>query len=700
MLILAVEPILITCPLAPNEDAELADSLGPVIQTSQLNLRCLDSTRGKLLSKIISWFESDTDPNVLWLSGAPGTGKTAIAWSLVAELKNQQRSAGAFFFRQYEHMPYQLWTTLAYKMTKFHPALKSEIYNTVKRNDAPNRRDIQMTFKKLIANPLKALDAQLSRHGPILLIDGLEQCGRDYTGYKALLDTLPQWLSLPRHCKLIVTSRPQGDIAKVFEGKDITRLQLLTGDGADSDTKNDVHTYLLHRFAKMRKQDKSISENWPGHDAVSRLAKHANGFFKWVAIAVDSIEDSGDREKQLTTILEGGTTTKLNSLDEYFEETLDTAFQINSTDAFRATIGTIALSKEPLTMADLEHFLQDRFPSEFGTSLEEMSYYLLPIISIEGKTKVVKLRHKAYMDYLTDSRRCADWFLIDRTKTHRRMTISCLKIMQQGLKFNICRLESSYHLNSDLENKESLIEKCIPSRLAYACRFWADHLRGMATTAKRDIEIVNLLSDFLGVRLLHWLEVLSLLSKSNIASWSLFAAAEWLEVIIVVSSAIAEPIQPILQGTHKQLSLFAAEGSRFALTFADVIAESAPHIYLSALVFSPPSSLVHKCYRDQFPRTIKVIHEEDVKWPAMQFSIPTSSAVLSISVHPGGKKVAAGMSEGVAIVASVTTGETLCQLGKHGASVCAIAYCRRGERIATGEPTNYVSNSANRVRRM
>ncbi|KAI9435568.1 WD40-repeat-containing domain protein [Lactarius indigo] len=651
-----------------DEDAELAKTLGPVIQTSQLNLRCLDSTRGTLLSKIISWSESDTGPNVLWLSGAPGTGKTAIAWSLAVELKNQQRSAGTFFFRQYEHSPYQLWTTLAYKMTKFHPALKCEIYNTVTKDDAPNKRDIQATFKKLIANPLRTFDAQLSSHGPVFLIDGLEQCGQGYTGYNALIDTLPQWLSLPRHCKLIVTSRPQGDIAKVFEDKDITRLELLTGDAsdADSDTKNDVRTYLLHRFAKMRKQDKSISENWPGGDAVSRLAKYASGFFNWAAIAVDSIEGSEDKEKQLTSILEGGTSTTFGSLDEYLEETLDTAFQINSTNAFRATMGTIVLSKEPLTMADLGYFLQDRFPSESGTSLEEFCHNLLPIISIEGEMKVVKLRHKAYMDYLTDSKRCADSFLIDPSKTHRRMTISCLKIMQQELKFNICRLESSHHSNFDLEDKDSLIERCIPSRLAYASRFWAGHLRGMATTVKRDAKIVDLLSDFLEVRLLYWLEVLSLLSKSNMASWSLLAAAEWLE------------------STHKQLSLFAVDGSRFALTFADVIAESAPHIYLSALPFSPPSSLVHKCYRDQFPRTIKVIHEEDVTWPSMQFWIPMSSAVFGISIHPGGKKVAAGMSEGVAIVVSVTTGETLCQFGKHVASIRAIAYDPRGERIAAG----------------
>ncbi|KAI9435551.1 WD40-repeat-containing domain protein [Lactarius indigo] len=654
--------------VALDEDQMLTEALNPDYTPTNLNLCCLDWTRRTLLSNIISWFESVTESNVLWLSGAPGTGKTTIAWSLISELEKQQRCAGEFFFRQNQHTPYQLWTTLAYKMAKFHPAIKGEIYKALTReNDVPDLNDIQVTFEKLIAGPLKALDARLSSRGPILLIDGLEQCGQGYAVYKTLLDTLPQWLSLPRHCKLIVTSRPQGDITKLFDGKDIKRLELLTGDDVDYETNNDMRTYLTHRFFEMRKQDRAIPENWPEYDALARLAEHASGSFKWAATAVDGIRDAGgDRERHLTTILEGGTTTKFDSLDQYFEEALSMEFDGNSPDAFRATMGTIALSKEPLTLADLEQFLQDRFPSSSGVSLEDMCYKLLSIISIEGERKAVKLRHKAYKDYLIDSKRCTGSFHVDQARAHRNTTISCLKIMQQGLKFNICGLKSSYRRNYEIEDQQSLIEKCIPSHLAYACRFWADHLRGVSSTEKRDTEIVNLLRNFLNFHLLYWLEVLSLLSVSNIASKSLLSAAEWLE------------------GTDKDLSLLAADGSRFALTFADVIAESAPHIYLSALPFSPPSSLVHKRYHDQFPRTVKVIREDGVKWPAMRFSIPMSNIVYGISIHPDGKKVAAAMGSIDVAVVSVTTGETLCQLGGHGATVRTVAYSSSGKRIATG----------------
>ena len=174
-------------------------------------------------------------------------------------------------------------------------------------------------------------------------------------------------------------------------------MELLTGDDADYDTNSDMRTYLTHRFSEMRKQDKSIPEDWPEYDALSRLVEHASGSFKWAAIAVDGIQAAGgDRERHLATILEGGTTTKFDSLDLYFEEVLSMAFDGNSPDAFRATMETIALSKGLLTMADLEEFLQYRFPSNSGVSLEDMCYKMLPILSIEGETKAVKLRHKSY----------------------------------------------------------------------------------------------------------------------------------------------------------------------------------------------------------------------------------------------------------------------------------------------------------------
>ena len=517
--------------LEVDEDQRLMDLLVPDFTPSELlNLCCLEWTRKELLSKITAWFDDFGEPNVLWLSGSPGSGKTAIAWSLVAELERQQRCAGYFFTRQSYCAPYQPWRTIAYRMAKFHPAIKNEVYKAVTKEEDVLLDDVQWTFENLVAAPFKALDARLLSRGPVVLIDAFEQCGQTHPGWQAAVDTLPQWLSLPHHCKLIITSRPQGEIEKAFEGKDIKRVELNTGDEADSSTMDDVRNYLLHRFTEMKRQDKSISEYWPDGDAISKLVDYTKGFFRWAAFAVDNIELSGNRENELKAVVENGTTSTFYYFDQYLLEILDMVSGNNQFETFRATMGTIALSMQPLSMGDLEYFLQNRFPTSSGGTLEATCYKLLPIISIEEENKIIKIRHEAYKDFLTDSKRCTrSEYLIDQSKTHRKMTISCLKIMQQKLKFNISGFKSSYSMNREVEDKDALA-KCIPSLLAYACQYWADHLRGIASTEKRDAEIVSLLRSFLNSNLLYWLEVLSLLSNSNTASKSLVVAAGWLEV--------------------------------------------------------------------------------------------------------------------------------------------------------------------------
>jgi WD40 repeat protein len=142
----------------------------------------------------------------------------------------------------------------------------------------------------------------------------------------------------------------------------------------------------------------------------------------------------------------------------------------------------------------------------------------------------------------------------------------------------------------------------------------------------------------------------------------------------------------ILQAVDEKLSSFAADGSRFVVTFADVIAKSAPHIYLSALPFTPPSSPIYTCYYPRFPRTVRVLHEGDLKWSPMRLSLSFDENVIGISIHPEGKRLAVGLNtyRGTVRVVDITTGETLFSLEDHWSRVRTVVYSPSGTRIATG----------------
>jgi hypothetical protein len=60
----------------------------------------------------------------------------------------------------------------------------------------------------------------------------------------------------------------------------------------------------------------------------------------------------------------------------------------------------------------------------------------------------------------------------------------------------------------------------------------------------------------------------------------------------------------------------AREGRRFIAYFADAIAQSAPHIYISALALAPKHSWIYGCYKKDYENIISVEVGQLTEWPA------------------------------------------------------------------------------------
>ena|ERR1700722_1376572 len=94
--------------------------------------------------------------------------------------------------------------------------------------------------------------------------------------------------------------------------------------------------------------------------------------------------------------------------------------------------------------------------------------------------------------------------------------------MKEYLRFNICQLETSHFYNDDLDLMARL-KKAVPSHLAYACNFWAKRLQSATVEA----DILKEVRDFMQIRLLYWLEVLSLTKMVASAVRALMLIGEW-----------------------------------------------------------------------------------------------------------------------------------------------------------------------------
>ena len=94
-------------------------------------------------------------PNILWLKGNPGAGKTAVASSLVSELGTKLGSR--FFFKRDDaavNDPMVLWRTVAYDLAVTDPFSKKILVNVLRGGKRdPGGVNVRTQFKDLIEGP-------------------------------------------------------------------------------------------------------------------------------------------------------------------------------------------------------------------------------------------------------------------------------------------------------------------------------------------------------------------------------------------------------------------------------------------------------------------------------------------------------------------------------------------------------------------
>jgi len=80
----------------------------------------------------------------------------------------------------------------------------------------------------------------------------------------------------------------------------------------------------------------------------------------------------------------------------------------------------------------------------------------------------VRPLHASFYDFLLDEKRSGEFF-IQQGDAHRDLAVASLSVMQAGLHFNICGLETSYISNSMVADLGKRIQENIPPHLLYLC---------------------------------------------------------------------------------------------------------------------------------------------------------------------------------------------------------------------------------------
>jgi hypothetical protein len=496
---------------------------------------CMEGTRHDILSQINTWIDDLDAPNILWLKGYPGVGKSAIASTLVSQLRTSNRLGSSFFFQRAKASvmtAHALWRKIGVDLARQYACVRRVIIAGLqtKKEDFTTQGILDL-FRVLIHEPLlKGYSSQTERLF-VVVIDALDECGglegMNSRDREQLIQTLKLWPNMPKKFKLIVTSRDELDIDDAFLEIPHHPIEILSsGVMVLSDIRHFLQVRLHSIAARYRR---SLPSNWPGDPVLDELTRKAQGLFIWADTVIKFIGKDIPHIR-LSQILEGQGTGDLSAL---YSTILNISFpdpDIKILELFHSVVGTVIMARKPLSASSIAQLL----------SIDEMTVVGIctRLQSVLDSRRLLQFNHQSFVDFILERDRNQSTFFINRNYVNRQLSVSCLSTMKKELRFNICNLESSYIRNGEVADLDSRVERYVPEHLFYSCHYWMDHL---AQTTWDD-ELSNILKTFIDDLFLYWLEVLSVSRRVGLARRMLEDLTNWIKVMLSSSVLIDEKL--------------------------------------------------------------------------------------------------------------------------------------------------------------
>lgn len=165
----------------------------------------------------------------VWLQGAPGTGKTAIAKSIADSLDQEKRLAASFFWdktggRAHANTIELFPSTLAGQLTTFSQDYEMLLVNRLldRTSRSALKYPLEKRMDELVIQPMSLISEAFSsaKYQPVIVLDGLDECG-DNNALAQLMELVLLLDKLPHNFVILVSSRPEPEVRDAWSSRDI-----------------------------------------------------------------------------------------------------------------------------------------------------------------------------------------------------------------------------------------------------------------------------------------------------------------------------------------------------------------------------------------------------------------------------------------------------------------------------------------------
>ncbi|KIK59994.1 hypothetical protein GYMLUDRAFT_44006 [Collybiopsis luxurians FD-317 M1] len=312
---------------------------------------CHPGTRESILHDLNQWAsrsDQPDNPQIRWLYGPAGAGKSAIAQTFAQKCAENGTLLGSFFFWRSDptrNNPHRLFTTIALQIAFAIPELRAVVNAAVTRNPfAPTssfenqcyvliiqlwmKVRIHQEFSYRIKHRKKRARSPSSRfisssnkrpkmsgdtHGSVpdnsefsfstgprvLVIDGLDECSSNNGEWQQILSILAQMVQkygLP--IQILVCSRPEPRIKESFAGAEFRNIcRWMPLDDAYQASK-DIRLFLVDGFKKILTCHSCsmahVPRPWPSSEQIEYLVQKSSGQFIYASTVLKWISEDCD----------------------------------------------------------------------------------------------------------------------------------------------------------------------------------------------------------------------------------------------------------------------------------------------------------------------------------------------------------------------------------------------------------------------
>jgi DNA polymerase III delta prime subunit len=431
---------------------------------------CLQGTRVELLTRIRNWALYPAERTLL-LYGAAGTGKSAIVHTIARDLHSENLALVPFFaFNRavQNRSSSQLIPTWAGELAELHTPYQAYLYglrpSDLESTDLVHQQDVLL---------LKGLHSLSSSRKPVVfIIDALDECPKDEVqDLFCILEELVCEHTLPALARFLFTYRSHGEILDTFEKvPGILRINIDDEPG----TVEDIYKFVTKKLEKTKAQNMA-----------DEVAKAAQKVFECAAVLCRELTAPmmTSARNQFIKTLQGG---QITSLYGSYRAILGIHLGGNAPaiQVFQQVMAWVFTVRTPQTRQVLREIATVLLPEENESDPDDILTWLGSLLSgTTSQNKPISPLHTSLQDFLLDKDQSHEFWVNLGPNSHQELSVACLKIMNSGLQFNICGLETSFALNWDVENLSERVKECISPGLQYACLGIGYHLQNTLPVA-------------------------------------------------------------------------------------------------------------------------------------------------------------------------------------------------------------------------